>query len=214
MRGATARERRRLTLRWGHRLFFACAALALGYCGFVLAEARVFQYVESRNLDRQLHDEISLSTISLPARLPALPQDLPPLATGRLIGRLEVSRLGLSVMVVEGEDQTTLRRAAGHVPSTSLPGEPGNVGITGHRDTFFRPLRNIQLNDMITLTTLQGEYRYRVVSTKVVTPENVAVLDSTRGEILTLVTCHPFYFVGPAPKRFIVRAQRVPEAVT
>jgi sortase A len=182
----------------------------LGYCGFVLAEARIFQYAEGRNLDRQLHDEASLSTISLPARLPAVPQDLLAFATGRLIGRLEVSRLGLSVMVVEGEDQATLRRAAGHVPRTPLPGQPGNVGITGHRDTFFRPLRNIQRNDMITLTTLHGEYRYRVVSMRIVSPDDVAVLDSNGGEALTLITCHPFYFVGPAPNRFIVRAERVP----
>ena len=182
----------------------------MGYCGFVLAEARIFQYVESRNLDRQLHDDVSLSTISLSPRLSALPQGFPALATGRLIGRLEVSSLGLSVMVVEGDDQATLRRAAGHVPGTSLPGHPGNVGITGHRDTFFRPLRNIQRNDMITLTTLQGEYRYRVVSMRIVGPDNVAVLDSNGGETLTLITCHPFYFVGPAPDRFIVRAERVP----
>lgn len=207
MRGMSVRERRILILRWGHRLFIACAGLALGYCGFVLVEARIFQYVESGNLDRQLHDDVSLTGISLPAKLPAL---LPDVATGRLIGRLEVSRLGLSVMVVEGEDQATLRRAAGHVPGTSLPGRPGNVGITGHRDTFFRPLRNIQRNDMITLTTLRGAYRYRVVSMRIVSPDNVAVLDSNGGEALTLITCHPFYFVGPAPNRFIVRAERVP----
>jgi sortase A len=88
------------------------------------------------------------------------------------------------------------------------------VGITAHRDTFFRPLRNIQRNDVITLTTLRGESRYRVVSTKVVSPDDVAVLDSNGGEFLTLVTCHPFYFVGPAPNRFIVRAERVTGAVT
>jgi sortase A len=91
-----------------------------------------------------------------------------------------------------------------------MPAEaPGNVGIAGHRDTFFRPLRNIQRNDIITLTTLHGEYRYRVVSTKVVGPYDIAVLDSDGNEILTLVTCYPFYFVGSAPDRFIVRAERV-----
>jgi len=83
------------------------------------------------------------------------------------------------------------------------------VGITAHRDTFFRPLRNIQQDNLISLTTLQGEYRYRVVSTEIVSPEDVSVLDSTGGEILRLVTCHPFYFVGAAPNRFIVRAERV-----
>jgi sortase A len=189
-------------LKWGRRLLFVCAGLTLGYCGFVLADARIFQYAESRSLERQLHDE----------RTP--PNSSPGLlavATGGLIGRLEIPRLGLSVMVIEGEDKTTLRRAAGHVPGTALPGQAGNVGITGHRDTFFRPLRNIRHNDIITLTTLRGEFHYRVVSTTVVSPDNIAVLDSTGGEILTLVTCHPFYFVGPAPNRFIVRAERVME---
>jgi len=177
---------------------FASAGLTLGYCGFVLADAWIFQHQESRGLERQLHNEEPASAIRPPAA-----------TTGGMIGRLEIPRLRLSVIVMEGDDQRILRRAAGHVPGTSLPGEPGNVGITGHRDTFFRPLRNIQRNDIITFTTLQGEYRYRVVSTRVVTPNNVAVLNSTGGEILTLVTCHPFYYVGPAPNRFIVRAERV-----
>jgi sortase A len=204
------RALRRRILSWGHRVLFACAALAVGYCGFVLADSWIFQHRESRNFERQEHDTSAASGI----RVPTLPRSFPAVATGGLIGRLEIPRLGLFVIVIEGEDQTTLRRAAGHVPGTSLPGQPGNVGITGHRDTFFRPLRNIQRNDMITFTTLQGEYRYRVVSTRLVTPDNVAVLDSKGGEILTLVTCHPFYFVGPAPNRFIVRAERVTGAAT
>ena len=137
------------TLKWGRRLLFACAALTLGYCGYVLTDAWIFQYGESRSLERQLHKERSLPNSS---------PGLLAVATGGLIGRLEIPRLGLSVIVIEGEDKTTLRRAAGHVPGTPLPGQAGNVGITGHRDTFFRPLRNIRHNDIITLTTLQGEY--------------------------------------------------------
>jgi sortase A len=128
-----------------------------------------------------------------------------------LIGRIEIPRLGLSAIVAEGTDRTTLRRAVGHVPGTALPGQPGNAGLTGHRDTFFRPLRNVLQNDIITVTTLGGEYRYRVVSTRVVKPTEVSVLQPTGNEILTLVTCHPFYFVGAAPNRFIVRAERVAE---
>jgi len=85
---------------------------------------------------------------------------------------------------------------------------PGNIGISGHRDTFFRPLRNIRENDAITLTTPRGEFRYRVVSTRVVPPDDMSVMDDDGGEILTLVTCYPFYFVGAAPNRFIVRAER------
>ena len=134
--------------------------------------------------------------------------DDPPAAIDGLIGRIEIPRLGLSASVMEGTSTTTLRRAVGNIAGTALPGQPGNVGISGHRDTFFRPLRNIRRNDIITLTTLLGEYRYRVMSTRIVRPTNVAVLDPTGNEILTLVTCYPFYFVGPAPSRFIVRAER------
>src|SRR5260370_589049 len=99
--------------------------------------------------------------------------------------------------------------AVGHIPGTAVPGQTGNVGISGHRDTFFRPLRNIRQNDTITVTTLVGEYRYRVVSTKIVGPSDVAVLGRSGKEILTLVTCYPFYFVGSAPDRFVVRAERI-----
>jgi sortase A len=91
-----------------------------------------------------------------------------------------------------------------------MPGQQGNVAITGHRDTFFRPLRNIHNDDEITLTTLDGTYRYLVESTQVVAPEDTQVLDNSSDTILTLVTCYPFYFVGPAPKRFIVRAHKIP----
>ncbi len=114
------------------------------------------------------------------------------------------------MVVVEGTGETALRRAVGHISSwTALPGQAGNIGIAAHRDTFFRPLRNIRRDDVITLTTLGGEYRYRVVSTKVVKPSNIAVLNSDGNEILTLITCYPFYVVGSAPDRFIVRAKRV-----
>jgi len=196
-------------LQWTQVGFFLCAVVLLGYCAFVLVDTHVFQERESRNLQRLLEDQHAKGSDSLQAK-PLTPPEIPPAsAMSGLIGRIEITRLGLSVIVIEGDDGKTLRRAAGHVPGTALPGQPGNVGITAHRDTFFRPLRNIQLDDVITLTTLQGEYSYRVVSTKVVSPEDVAVLDPTGGEILTLVTCHPFYFVGAAPNRFIVRAERV-----
>ena len=128
---------------------------------------------------------------------------------GGIVGRLEIPRIGLSVMVVEGVEDGDLKHAAGHIPGTALPGEPGNVGIAGHRDTFFRPLRSIRPNDTITLSTLQGAYRYRVVSTKVVRPEDIQVLYPTGRDTLTLVTCFPFDYVGSAPKRFIVQAHRL-----
>jgi sortase A len=117
--------------------------------------------------------------------------------------------LGISAVLLEGTSNKTLRRAVGHIAGTALPGQAGNVGIAGHRDTFFRPLRNAKAGDVIRLTTPNGEYRYRVVSTKVVGPESIEVLNSDDQEILTLVTCYPFYFLGSAPERFIVRAARI-----
>jgi sortase A len=188
-------------LRWTQRMLFACAALLLGYCTFILVNARIFQKRANATLERLVRDR---------AAAPVSPKEAPFVANGGLIGRIEIPRLSLSVVVVEGTDKPALRRAAGHIAGTGLPGQPGNVGIAAHRDTFFRPLRNIQRNDIITVTTLGGEYGYRVVSTKVVSPYDVAVLNPDGNEILTLVTCFPFYFVGPAPDRFIVRAERTP----
>jgi sortase A len=187
-------------LRWTRRILTAFAVSLLAYSGFVLWDTWVFQRTEDRQLERVL---IAPQT-ALPVSL-----DLPPSATGGLIGRMDIPRLSLSAIVMEGTSTRTLRHALGHISNTALPGQPGNVGISGHRDTFFRPLRNIGLNDIITLTTTRGEYRYRVLSTRIVDPSNVAVLAPGKKETLTLVTCYPFYFVGPAPRRFIVRAVRI-----
>jgi sortase A len=181
-------------LRWAQGALFAVAIVLLGYCAFVLVDTWMFQHREKQNLDR----------------LPLASSPLPPaVGPDGLIGRMEIQRLGVSVAVVEGTDTPTLRRAAGHIAGTAFPGQVGNIGIAAHRDTFFRPLRKIQRDDIITLTTLRGEYRYRVVSTKVVDPHDVAVLNPDGHEVLTLVTCYPFYYIGAAPNRFIVRADRV-----
>jgi sortase A len=190
----------RRILRWTQSGLLACAVVMLGYCGLVLLDTRAFQQREQRQFDRQLAQRIAS---------PGAPEALPPAAEGGLIGRIEIARLGGSVMVIEGTGPKALRRAAGHIAGTGLPGQPGNIGISAHRDTFFRPLRNIRKNDLITLTTLLGEYHYRVVSTRIVRPAEVEVLEPSGSEILTLVTCYPFYFVGSAPDRFIVRAERV-----
>jgi sortase A len=192
----------RSTLRWTRLILTACAVALLGYSGFVWLDARDFQKAEDRKF------QSALVVPQQPAGAVSL-ASLSPAATGGLIGRIDVSRLGISVMVMEGTTARTLRRAAGHIPGTALPGQPGNVGISAHRDTFFRPLRNVEPNDVITLTTLAGEYRYHVLSTRIVSPSDVSVLDPGDGETLTLVTCYPFYFVGPAPNRFVVKAERI-----
>jgi sortase A len=197
----------KMVLLWAQRTLFTGAILALGYCGFVLLDIWRFEHREKQNLERLLQERRSATPSS--ASRESSPSLKPVIGPDGLIGRIEVTRLSLSVIVVEGTDKTTLRRAVGHIVGTGLPGQSGNMGIAGHRDTFFRPLKNIQRDDIIRLTTLRGEYRYRVVSTKVVSPERVEVLRPDGNEILTLVTCYPFYFVGPAPNRFIVRAERV-----
>lgn len=147
-----------------------------------------------------------------PARSPSTPTPpatIAPPAPRSVIGRLEIPRLKLAVMVREGADEGTLSRAVGHIPGTALPGAIGNVGLAGHRDTFFRSLRNIRADDVIQVETTAGTYRYVVKSTKIVTPRDVSVLQASGGETLTLVTCYPFYYVGSAPKRFIVHATQV-----
>lgn len=136
------------------------------------------------------------------------PRTTPPLPD-MLIGRLQIPRLGVSAMVREGASEGTLSRAVGHIPGTALPGRNGNVALAGHRDTFFRALRNIRKHDAIEVETSQGTFRYVVESTKIVGPRDVEVLNASGGQTLTLVTCYPFYYIGSAPKRFIVRAAQV-----
>jgi sortase A len=132
-----------------------------------------------------------------------------PIAVGALIGRIEIPRLSLSSIVLQGDSDQVLRKGVGHIPSTSLPGGSGNVAIAGHRDTFFRALKDIRHEDNITLTTTTGTYHYRVDSVQVVMPDDVQVLAPSDRASLTLVTCYPFYFVGSAPKRYVVHAQQI-----
>jgi sortase A len=128
-----------------------------------------------------------------------------------ILGKLEISRLNLSAMVREGVDTHTLSEAVGHVPSTPLPGHSGNFALAAHRDTLFRALKDIKRDDLITFQSQKQTFTYQVQSWRIVTPTDVSVLGSDGHETLTLITCYPFYYVGSAPKRFIVRARLVPE---
>jgi sortase A len=123
---------------------------------------------------------------------------------------LRIRRIGLEAPVLEGTDDWTLNRAVGHIDGTAPPGASGNCGIAGHRDGFFRGLKDVSPGDRLELTTLHGSQEYRIEKIRIVPPDDVSVLDPTPQPTLSLVTCYPFYYVGSAPKRYIVRAVRVP----
>jgi sortase A len=197
MRLVVAKEPLRRILTWAQRALFACAVLFLGYCAFALVDAWTFQRRESMDLDRLLRERRAASG------------GTPVAATDGLIGRIEIPRLRFSAIVIEGIDRTTLRRGVGHIPGTALPGAAGNVGLSGHRDTFFRPLKDLRIKDEIWFSTLKGEFGYQVESLRVVAPGDVGVLAPARENVLTLVTCYPFFYIGAAPKRFVVRARQV-----
>jgi sortase A len=211
-------------LRWSRNIFFIIGVLALGYYGYVLADARIFEAQQARQFE-QATKQFTLDTpsVNIPSpQLPAAVSEVEQTSTsalgfdapgvlGSVLGRIEIKKIGLAAMLLEGIDHRSLRRAVGHIPSTALPGQPGNVGIAGHRDTFFRGLRNIAKNDEITVTTIRGSYDYVVDFSEVVEPNDMNVLDPSSNSILTLVTCYPFWYVGPAPKRLVVRAHLIPE---
>lgn len=174
------------------RLLIVIGLASLGYYGYVSAESRLYQALENRELDAILATHVG-----------ARP------AVGTAIGRIEIPRLGISVVIRSGSDARTLRLAVGHIPGTALPGELGNIGLAGHRDTFFRRLRDIRPDDEIRIVTAEGTFAFRVEKTSVVKPHDTWVLGATKAQTLTLVTCYPFTYVGSAPERFIVRATEV-----
>ena len=187
--------------------FAAVGTVLLIYCGAMTVRARLFQEGESRSFEERRgvshaswvgQREPSNSAVKRPKPF-----------EGSIVARLTIPDLGITSMVVEGVSHEDLSVALGHIPGTALPGEAGNVVIAGHRDTGFRPLRYIHANEMIKLTTFSEEYRYRIVSTEIVLPTDIRVLYPTSRDTLTLVTCYPFGFVGPAPRRFVVRAERI-----
>jgi sortase A len=133
--------------------------------------------------------------------------------SGGAWGRLELPRLAVSALIAEGVDQQTLRRAVGHLPGSAFPGEVGDVALAGHRDTFFRGLRDVVEGDLVHVQTPDGSFFYRVETLQIVDADDGDALTSSSHPTLTLVTCHPFDYVGPAPHRLLVRAKQVEAAL-
>jgi len=199
-------------LRWLERGLWGVALVAAGYLIYVALDRAISEAHQTRKL-HELSRAISASTPALASRLtavapPAAATRQPP-ENGEPIGRLEIPSADISAIVAAGTDALTLRRGVGHIDGTALPGEPGNVGLAGHRDTVFRGLRKLRPADRISLITASGSFEYAVESLLTVAPERSDVLDPSSHPTLTLVTCYPFDFIGPAPLRFIVRAREV-----
>jgi sortase A len=190
--------------RWIEILLLVAGLSGVGIWIWSNVRMSLFQKQANRALEHQL------------ASRPAMPgPPAPPaLVDGELLGRLVIPRLNLRAVVREGAGEGTLDVALGHIPGTALPGQSGNVGIAGHRDTLFRGLRAIADDDLIQLQTTAGTFNYRVASTDIVKPSDVEVLRATAKPELTLVTCYPFYYVGSAPNRFIVKAHLVEAPTT
>jgi sortase A len=195
-------QRLRSRLRWAERVSFMLSAVLLGYVALVFVQAEIVRFQTDQYLLRPIPQNSAHS-----AGEPAYP-----LTEGDILGRIKIPRLGLSAVILEGTKSRTLRLGVGHIKGTAIPGRQGNSAIAGHRDIFFRSLKEIRADDEIQLETEDGSTRYLVDWARVVAPEDISVLDSTSESALTLVTCYPFYFIGAAPKRFVVRAHKVPTA--
>ena len=207
-------ERRRADglLRASSALLIILGVMALGYACWMSVESVLYQSFENRELEKILASAPpppSRNAASAPARV---------VAPGSTIGRIEIPRLGVTAIVRAGSDTRTLQLAVGHIPGTAYPGEDGNVGLAGHRDTFFRRLRDIQPDDAIHVVTPEGRFTYRVQRTDIVQPSDTWVLDATpqpvtdAGDLLPVLVRRRCAGAVRRPRRARSRADR-PRAV-
>jgi sortase A len=194
-----------MVLRWLERGLLISGAAALIWCGVLVADLLIAQRSAREALRTTPPAEQPLLAPALEDESGPAPED-EAVETGAAIASLSIPRIGLSAAVLHGSDARTLRRGPGHLEKTAYPGQPGNVVIAGHRDSFFWPLRNIQLGDDILLDAPNGQFHYRVTAVRVVNSRDLSVLAPTSEPMLTLITCYPFWVLGPAPERFVVRA--------
>ena len=182
-------------------ILIAIGVGALSYVAWVAGETILFQKKEIQKLETA-----NVTKQIKPSRSPSIHIAPQP---GSVLGRLQIRQLGLEAVVVEGDSHAILRHAVGHIPTTPLPGQFGNVALAGHRDTFFRSLRLIRPHDIITFSAQDQELEYEVESTRVVPPTDIGVLARSTRNQLTLVTCYPFNYIGAAPDRFVVVGKQI-----
>lgn len=192
------RQRQIDPLSFGLLAFAVCT---LGYLGYVYADRYTYQAAEEKRFATMMADAVR-------AEKAGLQRTRADFADGS-IGRLTIEKADVSVLVGPAADDLSLRRGAGHIRGTAWPGDPGNVGIAGHRDEAFRGLRHLKVGDRMSLETPRGSFVYQVESLRTVSPNRVDVLGDSDYQTVTLVTCYPFDFIGSAPLRFVVRARQV-----
>ncbi len=190
--------RGRLFIGWTRRLMLIAGTLALSYVALTLIQARSYQNAANNSLEEQIHAA---------ERHKAGPSRSA-IKEGDVLGRIEIPRIGVSVAILQGTTPQTLRMGVGHIDGTAFPGEPGNSGIAGHRDTYFRGLKDIRSNDQILIHTATSAESYEVDWMQITSPSDVDILAPTTGSDLTLITCYPFHYIGAAPERFVVHAHR------
>jgi sortase A len=174
-------------------------------CGAFLLYLGAREVWDSRSGQSDAAREFQQDDAAPSAQPNAEPQGSP--ERGEALAKLIIPRLDTELYVVEGDGARELRRGPGHLHGSALPGETGNCIIAGHRDTHFRVLKDLKKGDDIVLETRGGQYLYRVKNLKVISPKDLEPLQPTKDPQLNLITCYPFYYVGSAPKRFVVQAQ-------
>lgn len=214
------------------RLLFAIAIVAIGWYATDRVGASLYQRAQYRELEELRLQHVSAARESDEDRGGARVGNAATHATAAratretreardaratrpsraLVGRIDIPRLGVSAIIRHGIDDRTLGRAVGHVPGTAYPGESGNSALAAHRDSYFGPLRDIRAGDRIEVRTPDGDFTYIVRDTRIVPPADVSVLAPTDTRTLTLITCHPFNYIGSAPNRFVVRAEAIDTA--
>jgi sortase A len=177
--------------------------------GLVIAGAGAYSIWSARYGEKQAEQQWE---DQMARRTPKAVEPARRVSKGDALARLSIERLDSHWVVVEGADKSELKRGPGHLSDSALPGSRGNCVIAGHRDTQFRILQNVKIGENISLETRGRTFVYRVTDRRVVVPTDTRSLDPTATPTLTLVTCYPFYFVGPAPKRFVIRAKLVSSA--
>ena len=190
--------RGRLLLGWVQRLLFITGTLVVSYVALTLLHAQLYQEAANNLLAKQIEAQ-ERNKVGQPRAVAK---------EGDVLGRIQIPRLGMKVVILEGTSSQTLRLSVGHIEGTALPGEVGNIGIAGHRDTFFRGLKDIRTGDQIQIQTAKGLSHYEVDRVQIVGPSDTEILSPSVGPSVTLITCYPFHFIGAAPERFVVHAHK------